>query len=223
MIHSKHFVCVARFVLRRELTRPFGTLDIFIREMHRVSRVENDPDRCHVADVAVRGAGRDQQKIAGLEHVLALIRTSRTPSRELKRNFVLAKAAVINPLRVGAVGRFDHDVDVFHQLEMFATGTAFLYFVEHRRWLEQGALFIRDDAFLHGIALGDLNWLSRVNDQSRGRSVAAVFMGDIWRYDQNIALGQFEIAFGSFGDSSVLYLYLGFAKPSRAAAIRCLV
>ena len=37
-----------------------GALDIFVGQADRLSRVQNDPDGCHVADIAMRGARRDQ-------------------------------------------------------------------------------------------------------------------------------------------------------------------
>ena len=121
------------------LPRSFGALDIFIGEAHGISRIEDDSDRRHVADIAVRGAGRDQQKIASFEHVFSLVGQRRAPAGELKRNFVLAKTTVIDSLRIRTVRGFDHDVGIFNQLEMLAAGAAFLDFIEHRRRFEEGA------------------------------------------------------------------------------------
>src|ERR1044071_10480501 len=86
------------------LSGTFGAVDEFIRQPHRLSGVQNDADCGHITDVAVRCAWRNEQKIAGLEHVFALICARGAPAGELKGNFVLAKTTMIDSLRIRAVG-----------------------------------------------------------------------------------------------------------------------
>jgi len=54
------------------LLRP-RRLDEFVGQTHWVAGVKNDADGRHVADISVRGARRDQQKIGSIEHVIALV------------------------------------------------------------------------------------------------------------------------------------------------------
>src|SRR5689334_15666866 len=98
------------FLRRDGSPRPLSPLDVLVRKAHGISRIENNSNRRHISDIAVRGAGRDQQKIAGFEHVFTLIGPRRSASGELKRNFVLAKTAVIDSLRIRTMGGFNHDI-----------------------------------------------------------------------------------------------------------------
>jgi N-acetylglutamate synthase/N-acetylornithine aminotransferase len=41
------------------VTRPLGAIDVFVGQTHWVSRVKDDTNGCHIADVAVRGARRN--------------------------------------------------------------------------------------------------------------------------------------------------------------------
>ena len=129
---------------------------------------------------------------------------------------------MIDSLRIGTVGGLDHDVGVFHKLEVLAAGAAFLHLIEHGGRFEQGALFIRHDALLDRITQRDVDRVSRVNDQTCRWAVAAVLMSDTRWHDQHVAFDQLEIALGGFGDALVLHLNLGFAKSRRSAAVRSL-
>src|ERR1041385_8986510 len=60
--------------LRDRLSGTASALNKFICQVHGISGVENDPDRRHVANIAVRGSRRNQQEITGLEHEFSLVR-----------------------------------------------------------------------------------------------------------------------------------------------------
>src|SRR5258705_11322457 len=97
---------VSRNALRNRLARAFRALNIFVGQTPRVSGVEYDSDRRHLADISVRGSRRNQQEIAGVEHVFSLVGQRCAPPGELKSDLVLTETAVIDSLRVGAVRGF---------------------------------------------------------------------------------------------------------------------
>ena len=106
----------------------------------------------------------------------------------MKSDLVLAKAAVIDSLRIGAMRGLDHNVGVFNQLKVFTAGAAFRDPIEHRPRLEQCALFVRHDALPSRIALCDLNRIASVDDEPCGGAIAGVFAADIGRHNKNISL-----------------------------------
>src|SRR5262249_25839427 len=141
------------------------------------------------------------------------------PTGQLKRDFVLTKSPVINSLGIRTMRGFDHDVGIFHKLEMLAARAAFFNLIEHRRWLQQCTLLIRYDALLDRIRLSDLHRIPSVDNQSCGGTVAAILMAYIRRYDEDIAFGQLKIAFGCLGYALVLDLNLCFTKSRRPASV----
>ena len=165
--------------------------------------------------------GGINKKSPVLEHVFSLVGQCGALAGELKGDFVLTKSPVIDSLRVRAMGGFDHQVGVFHQLEMLAAGAAFFDFIEHRGWLQQVHCF-RHGALFYRIGLRDLDRIARVNYEPGGWAVAVIFVGDIGRHDENVAFRQFEVAFGCPGHAFVLNLDLRFIKPRRSVSIRAL-
>src|SRR5512147_2212988 len=61
-----------------------GAFDECVGQVNRITGVKNDADGCHVADISVRRARRDQQKIGSVEHIIALVGARGALARQLK-------------------------------------------------------------------------------------------------------------------------------------------